>query len=58
MNVFNLPLIDSSFQQASKFLERDVNSIIERLNALDQIAIETLILLGDSYLSSQRGDEI
>jgi hypothetical protein len=57
MNVFNLPLIDTSFQQASKFLERDVNSVIERLNALDQLAIETLILLGDSYLSSQRGDE-
>jgi hypothetical protein len=57
MNVFNLPLIDKSFQQASKFLERDVNSIIERLNALDQIAIETLILLGDTFLSSQRGDE-
>jgi hypothetical protein len=57
MNVFNLPLIDTSFQQASKSLERNANLVIERLKEMGPIAIETLILLGDSFLSSQRGDE-
>jgi hypothetical protein len=57
MNVFNLALLDSTFQQASKSLERNASFVIERLKEMGSIAIETLILLGDSFLSSQRGDE-
>src|SRR5262249_48420044 len=57
MNVFNIALVDSTYQQAAKSLERSAEYVIERLKGLGQIAIETLILLGDSYLSSQRGDE-
>jgi hypothetical protein len=57
MNVFNLALLDGGFQQASKSLERNANFVIDQLKGMGQIAIETLILLGDSYLSSQHGDE-
>jgi hypothetical protein len=56
-NVFNLPLDNKSFRLASKSLEKEATSVIDQLKRLEDIAIETLILLGDSYLSEQRGDE-